>query len=86
MNFLYPRPDLYNDKDDRLGGRLMLYRIFSKSLNKQVAEVQDANWPLIKKGDPIPVAVGGKEKIYCVREVKGFNITADKLVYDIWID
>ncbi|MGD0856778.1 MAG: hypothetical protein ABSA18_13375 [Dehalococcoidia bacterium] len=71
----------------------MLYRIFSKKLGRQVAEVQDVNWPLIKKDEQIPVVIDGKEKLYRVKEVKGYNMEVDptsgatpKLVYDIWIE
>lgn len=63
----------------------MIYRVFDSN-NTQIQEVHDANWPMIKEGEKIPLVVDGKEGLYKVLKVGDANISRDnKLVWDIWV-
>ena len=64
----------------------MLYRVFKSGSQVQIAEIRDPSWPLIQKDESIPLMVNGKEGIYKVTKVGGFNIDADRLVIDLWVD
>jgi len=66
----------------------MIYRIFeSEHPQVRIAEIQDANFPLITKGDKIPLSVNGKDSLYIVKKVGSLNWSADnKLVIDIWAE
>jgi hypothetical protein len=66
----------------------MIYQVFkSNAPQVQIAEIHDPGWPLIEKGEKIPLTIEGKDGLYAVTKVGGFNIdTNNKLVIDIWVN
>lgn len=63
----------------------MIYRAFLDNEERQVAEIKDANWPLIVKDDKLGVLVDGRESLYVVTEVGPPQMDISGLVIDIWI-
>ena len=66
----------------------MIYRVFKSSVPQvQIAEIHDPNWPLLDKDEKIPLTIEGKDGLYTVAEVGGFNLDANnRLVIDIWVN
>ncbi len=66
----------------------MIYRVFKSSVPQvQIAEIHDPSWPLIEKGEKIPLTIESKDGLYTVTKIGGFNIDANnKLVIDIWVN
>lgn len=66
----------------------MIYRVFRSSAPQvQIAEIHDPNWPLIGKGEKIPLTIDNTDGLYTVTKVGGFNIDANnKLVIDLWVN
>ena len=64
----------------------MIYRAFLNGTVQQIADIQDAGFPLLKAQDRIPIIVDGKESLYTITEVGVLSYTDDRLVVDIWVD
>jgi len=62
----------------------MIYNVFN-SKNERIQEIHDANWPMIKKGEKIPLVIDGREGLYKVVKVGDVTIRDNKLVWDIWV-
>ena len=65
----------------------MIYRVFKSSVPQvKIAEVH-ADWPLIEKGERIPLTIDNKDGLYTVAKVGGFNMDVDnRLVVDLWVN
>ena len=69
----------------------MIYRVFAENSQAKLAQVQDANWPLLQKGDTIPLKIEDKDSLYTrddlftVVKVGAFGWEGNTLVVDVWV-
>lgn len=66
----------------------MIYRVFKRSVPQvQIAEINDPNWPLIRKGETIPLTINDRDGLYTVTKIGGPNLDANyKLIMDLWVN
>jgi len=64
----------------------VIYRILKSGTHDLLDEVQDANWPLIKNGDQIPVMIEGQETLCRVVETSSPGIgQGNRLVITLYV-
>jgi hypothetical protein len=66
----------------------MIYRVFRKTMPQvQIATIDDPNWPLLGKGQRIPLTVDSKDGLFTVDKVGELNMDANnKIVIDLWVN
>ena len=62
----------------------MVYLVFREGTDEQIAELH-VDWPLIQKGEIIPILVQAKESLYTVTKVGQPQIAIDRLVVEVWV-